>query len=273
VFAGLLELYCQSVGWTAREEDHDADINGFAQHAPDETTLKAALKEIAQAINTKPPEFKIIPIANRNWVAENIKNFPPLTAGQFFICGTEYDGNTPAGKTVLQVPAGIAFGSGNHGSTKGCLLAIDHIKDRSINRALDMGCGSGILSLAIAKRWPARIVASDIDSDAVDVTQENAIRNATGRAILAVRAAGYDHPDVRGHRYDLIVSNILVRTLTRQSTDLARYLRPGGTAILSGLLLKDGVRVVAAHRRQGLYLHRRIIVDGWLTLVMRKRST
>ncbi len=258
------------MSWTVREEDSLAEIHGFSDHQPDETTVEIALTEAAKACGAALPEFDISRIANRNWVAENIKQFPPQTAGRFFVFGSEYNGPVPAGKLGLCIPAGIAFGSGDHGSTLGCLRAIDSLRDRAVNRALDMGCGSGILSVAIAKRWPATILAADFDPDAVMVTAANAARNGKTKSIRAIKATGYAHRTVISSSYDLIVSNILARPLMRMAADLAHHLLPGGTAILSGLLLKDGYQVLAAHRRQGLILHDRIVVDGWLTLVMKK---
>lgn len=271
-FADALGVICESISWTDREEDSQATINAFAQHQPERSALEAALAVIALSLNIPTPDFDISQIAVRNWLADNIKQFPPLSAGRFFIYSAEFDGLVPMGKIGLRVPAGIAFGSGDHGSTKGCLLAIDGLKDKTVTRALDMGCGSGILALAMAKRWPVQIVASDLDPDSVTVTRENAAQNGVAHLIHAVHGTGYAHAAVRRNRYDLIVSNILARPLTRLAAELSRHLAPGGTVVLSGLLERDGTRVLSAHRQQGLFLKSRFRVDGWLTLVLQKRG-
>jgi len=206
----------------------------------------------------------------RNWVLDNIKQFPPISAGRFFVHGTEYEDAVPNGQIGLRVPAGAAFGSGDHGSTKGCLLALDKMDHLPVRRALDMGCGSGILAIAMAKRWRIPVVASDIDPVSTAVTRENAEINGVARYVRCLHASGYDHPVVQAGRYDLIVSNILARPLCILARDLGRHLNPGGWAVLSGLLLGDANRIISAHHQQDLRLHSRVELGEWITIVMRK---
>jgi ribosomal protein L11 methyltransferase len=225
----------------------------------------------AEACAIGVPDFAVEQLPLRDWVVENLKDFAPFTVGRFFIYGADYEGAVPAAKIGLRVPAGAAFGSGEHGSTKGCLLALDWLsRRRRFRDALDMGCGSGILALAAVKLWAAPVAAFDVDPIAARQTAVNARGNGAGALIRAGCAAGYRARALHGRRFDLICANILARPLSRMAKDLARHLAPGGVTVLSGLIESDGNRVIAAHRAHGLRLRRRITVDGWLTLVMEK---
>ena len=270
LFAEMIQPHVDSVSWTANEGFAKARVIGFAEQPPDEGSLATAIALAAEAADVLRPEFEIGRIEVRDWVLDNLKQFPPLEAGRFFVHGPDYDGPLPAGAITLRVPAGAAFGSGGHGSTKGCLLALDGMNEGFAGRALDMGCGSGILAIAIAKRWRVDVVASDVDPVATGTATENSIANQVAGRLRVVTAPGYRHPFIARHRYGLIVSNILARPLAILAKDLGRHLSPGGTAILAGLLESDGNRVLSAHRYQGIRLIKRIKIDGWLTLVLRK---
>ena len=220
--------------------------------------------------STLIPEIKFFRISIKNWVLENLKQFSPITVGRFFIYGSEFEGKIPISTIPLNVPAGAAFGTGEHGSTQGCLLALDKLTDRSIQSALDMGCGSGILALAIAKRWRCRVTASDVDLKAVNVAKRNAITNGGRRFVKVLEGRGYNHRSIRHQKFDLIISNLFAHPLAKMSFDLSRCLAPRGTAVLSGLLDSQEAQVLMAYRMQGLSLKRRIKVDGWSTLILRK---
>jgi ribosomal protein L11 methyltransferase len=273
-FAEGLEAHVDSVSWTANENSSIADVHGFSEEQPDPEAVQLVSRLTAEALNLSEPTIEISKIPVRNWVLDNIKQFPPITAGRFFVHSAEYSGPVPPGKIGLRVPAGAAFGSGDHGSTKGCLLALDKMDHLPVNgpirSALDMGCGSGILAIAMAKRWHIPVVASDIDPISTEVTRENAEINGVARYVRSLCAAGYQHPEIGARRYDLIVSNILARPLTRLAKDLGRHLKPGGWAVLSGLLLKDANRIISAHATQGLRLHSRVTLGEWGTLVLKK---
>ena len=208
------------------------------------------------------------------WRVEGIAvdESPPLTVGRFFIRGSHFDGPTPGGQIPLYLDAGTAFGSGEHGSTAGCLTCIgDLARKLRPARVLDMGCGSGILGIAAAKLWNVPVVATDIDAEAARVTALNAAQNDVGHLVTAVAGAGYSAPIVRqAAPYDLIVENILARPIRRLSCDLAQHLAPGGVCVLSGLVVRDAQLVITAHRRQGLRLVRHMTINGWRTLVMAK---
>ena len=273
-FAESLEPHVSSVSWMAQEEATLVEVQGFNDDAPDEAAVQLAVSLTAEALDLSAPTVEISQIPVRNWVLDNIKQFPPIQAGRSFVHSAEYEDPIPHSQIGLRVPAGAAFGSGDHSSTKGCLLALDKMDHMPvggpIRSALDMGCGSGILAIAMAKRWHIPVVASDIDPISTAVTRENAEINGVARYVRSLCAPGYQHPDVAAGRYDLIVSNILARPLTRLAKDLGRHLKPGGWAVLSGLLIKDANRIITAHAYHGLRLHSRVTLGEWGTLILRK---
>jgi ribosomal protein L11 methyltransferase len=269
-FAECLEGHVESVSWTAREGFSKAQVQGFSEDRPDDEAIKMVVRLTALAVDVLLPKVEIVKIPVRNWVLDNLKQFPPITAGRFFVHSAEYSDPIPHSQIGLRVPAGAAFGSGDHGSTKGCLLALDKMDALPIRSALDMGCGSGILAIAMAKRWHIPVIATDIDPISTEVAQENAEVNGVARYVRSLCGPGYRHPEVAARRYDLIVSNILARPLTRLAKDLGRHLKPGGWAVLSGLLLRDANRIISAHAAQGLRLHSRVTLGEWGTLVLKK---
>ncbi len=270
-----LEPHLDSVARTHDEDGMlaEAVITGFASGPPNEAAIHQAVAAAADAAQLEAPEIDIAQIRVRDWVVDNLKDFPPLTAGRYFVHGAHYEGTVPAGMIGLRIPPGAAFGTGDHGSTRGCLLALDAMRGTAPRQVLDMGCGSGILALAAAKRWreARKIVAADMDPEAVEIAAANFARNGVGNRVESVVSRGYRAAPVRRHLYDLILANILARPLTRMAGDLARHLAPGGTAILSGLVIRDAARVLAAHRRLGLFPVRRIVIDDWATLVLGRR--
>lgn len=209
-------------------------------------------------------------LPQRDWLAENRRAFPPLLVGRFFIHGSHWCGHGPAGSIAIEIDAASAFGTGEHPTTSGCLLAFDTLsKRRRFGRPLDIGAGSGILAIAAAKRLRAPVAASDIDGESVRVARRHARRNGVAALVRLRQAPGYRSRALRGRKFDLIFANILARPLAAMAHDLARSLAPGGCAILSGLLRRQEPFVLAAHRVQGLTLERRYAIEGWSILVLR----
>ncbi|GAJ27973.1 50S ribosomal protein L11 methyltransferase [Acidomonas methanolica] len=208
------------------------------------------------------------------WLARTYEAFPEQHAGRrFAIRGTHLDRSASRARLTITLDAGIAFGSGEHGSTRGCLRALEDVAHRRPRRILDMGCGSGILAMAAAKLLRRPVLAVDIEPWSVRVTASNAAMNGLGPLIKARHGNGWSTPAVRAHApYDLVFANILARPLCRMAEDLARHLAPGGTAILAGLLNTQARMVLAAHRRQGLVLERSYREGDWTTLVLRRRD-
>ena len=239
---------------------------------PDHAMLASAIALACAANGLKEPEFVVKPLEARDWLAENRASFQPIRAGRFFIHPTFYEGRPPAGSLSIALDAATAFGSGSHGTTKGCLKALDRIaRRRRPRRILDMGCGSGILAIAAAMAWKTPVLAVDIDEEAVRVTAENARRNGVGNYVRAAAGPGFAAPIMqRQRKFDLIVANILARPLITMAPALARALAPGGEVVLSGLLTHQENQVIAAYRAQGLALLRRGRIDNWSTLELKR---
>lgn len=212
-------------------------------------------------------------LPDRDWLAENQLVFPPLRIGRFFVYGSHYRGRVPSGAIGVMLDAATAFGTGEHPSTRGCLLALEQLAGRRrCRRPLDIGTGTGILSIAAAKLLRRKMFASDIDRGAVGVARHNFARNGVAHLVQVRRAPGYRDRAIRKSHHDLILANILARPLALMARDLARTLVPGGRAILSGLLRRQEPIVLAPHRGCGIVLERRLVIDGWSTLVLRARS-
>jgi ribosomal protein L11 methyltransferase len=210
-------------------------------------------------------------LPERDWLAENRCAFPPVRVGRFFVHGSHWQGRKPPGVIAIEIDAATAFGTGEHQSTAGCLLALDALaKRRRFRRPLDIGTGSGILAIAAAKALHRRVLASDIDPEAARVARHHRCRNGLAGDVQVICAPGYRSRAVRRRQYDLIFANILARPLALMARDLARSLAPGGTAILAGLLRRQEPRVLSPHRLQALVLDRRLVIDGWSTLVLRR---
>lgn len=252
----------------------DWRMEAYTVDAPEPEAVRAALAQGAAEAGLAMPDFHIAPLPPVDWLAENRRGFPPQGLGRFFIHGSHFEGRVPPGRIGMLLDAATAFGSGEHDTTRGCLQSIEELgKRRPPRRALDVGCGSAILAIGMAKLWRRPVLATDIDAESVRVARENARLNRVQTLITVEHANGYRHAEVRRRRpYDLIVANILARPLCKLSPDLARHLAPGGTAILSGLLNSQESQVLSAHRLQGLTLRSRVRRNGWSTLVLRRRS-
>lgn len=213
-------------------------------------------------------------LPERDWLTENRRAFPPLRIGRFFVHGSHWRGLPPPGAIEIEIDAATAFGTGEHPTTRGCLVALDRLASRrGFRRALDIGTGSGILGIAAAKRLHRPVLASDIDCEAARVARHHVRRNGLGGKVRVVCAPGYRSRAVRRRKYDLILANILARPLASMARDLKGALTPGGVAVLAGLLKRQEPLVLSAHRAQGLALKRRMVVEGWSTLILRSGRT
>lgn len=206
-----------------------------------------------------------------DWLQHVHDNFPPLEIGRFFVYGSHYDGEKPANLVPLQIDAATAFGSGEHETTRSCMEAFEQLaRQHSFENALDMGCGSGILAIAMQKIWPGiKLAAVDIDPESIVVTKRHAAFNNI--SLEAQAGDGYHTPLAQENApYDLVACNILSGPLVEMSGDLCNALKPGGFAVLSGLLKRQREEVIGAHQRAGLALAG-VIEDGdWAALIMRK---
>jgi ribosomal protein L11 methyltransferase len=205
------------------------------------------------------------------WLARVYEGFPEQLIGRrFAVRGTHVGEKPQPGRFTLLLDAGLAFGSGEHGSTRGCLRALERVAYRRPARILDMGCGSGILAMGAASLLKRRVLAVDIDPWSVRVSKQNARLNGLTASMDCRLGNGWSAAAVQGRQFDLVFANILARPLCLMAKHLAAHLAPGGTAILAGLLDTQVRAVLAAHRRQGLRLEFLLGEGNWRTLVLRK---
>ncbi len=271
-FETVLEPFCEAISWFVTDSGDKWNIEGFCEQKPDSGVLAQAMSEVAAALGVELPRVLISRLAPRDWLGENLQMFPPIAAGRYFIHSTDYNSRVPPGRIGLALNPGRAFGSGEHATTMGSLVGLDWLaRVRKFHHVLDMGSGSGILALAVAKTWRADVIAADIDPVAAMVSARNARQNRVAGLVRVICSRGYNSSVIVSARpFDLIVSNILANPLRRMSGVLVRCLAPGGIAVLSGFYRKDGARVLAAHRCHGMKLMRRIDIDGWQTLILRR---
>lgn len=247
-------------------------VDAYLAAEPARAQVTALFAAVALASGCEVPPFTIERLPDTDWVAESRKALPAIQAGPFYIHGAHVTDPPPADAIALEVEASVAFGTGRHESTRGCLLALaDLAQTRAVRSVLDMGCGTGILALAAAKLWDCSVLAADSDADSVRLAAENATINGVADRVTAVLSDGYAAPAVaQAGPFDLIVANILAEPLSAMAPDLLRHLAPGGTAVLSGLLTAQADRVQAAHAP--LKRERTIRFDDWSTLVLRQVS-
>jgi ribosomal protein L11 methyltransferase len=238
--------------------------------APDEKIIRALTA--AAAGNAAAKALRFERIAATDWVRESLAGLAPVTAGRFVVHGAHDRARIPFNRIGIEIEAALAFGTGHHGTTRGCLLALDWLcKSLPRRRILDLGTGSGVLAIAAARALRRRVLATDIDGDAVRAARANAALNRAGGFVEVIRADGVTTPKLRERGpYDLVLANILLRPLQRLAAPLTRLAAPGARVVLSGLLASQANAAIAAYR--GLALERRIDLDGWTTLVLVRRQ-
>jgi ribosomal protein L11 methyltransferase len=244
------------------------EVGAYFLEAPDQVMLEV----LATAFGAKP--FALSEVPEVDWVAHVRRELSPVDAGRFFVFGSHDADKVPVGRVPLQIEATVAFGTGHHGTTLGCLLAYDRLLTAGWRpgRVIDVGCGTAVLAMAAAATLPeARIIASDIDQVAVDVAEANvAINHLEGR-IECLEATGLDHARIKAAGpYDLVFANILKGPLIELAPGIAAALATGGRAILSGLLVVQADSVTAAYVASGLTLNSRDDIGEWSTLVLQK---
>lgn len=259
---------------TAREIDNGPRWRLVAHCAgePDRVALEARVAIAAASTGIAMPPFRVEELPSIDWVADYRKRIKPVSVGHFFIYPSHYEEGVPDGMTGIHLDAGIAFGTGEHASTSGCLLVLERLRDEgvSVERGLDMGCGSAILAIALARLWPsARIIAVDNDPDAVRTAHENIEENDCAGTVIAAESEGFGSSVVGSAMpYDLIVANILAGPLSDMAEDAVARLAPGGYVVLSGILSGQAESVQTAYEDAGLTLYDRLDVDGWSTLCL-----
>jgi ribosomal protein L11 methyltransferase len=268
--AALAEV-CGTVGLFCDDDTGLWTVEGVKDQGAGEPELVAALA-LAALVTGTPASPQRRPTAAEGWLERTRASFPEQLVGRrFAIRGTHVRGPPAAGRLTIRLDASVAFGSGEHGSTRGCLRAFERIAHRRPRRILDLGTGSGLLALAAAGLLRRRVLATDIDPWSVRTAAANARLNRLAALTRFIHADGWTAPAIAaGGPYDLVFANILARPLCRMARSLASHLAPGGTAILAGLLTGQARWVLAAHRSCGLVLERSLTEGKWCTLVLRK---
>lgn len=242
----------------------------YFSRMPNETALRAlvALEVGADLANALVFER----IAAKDWVAASLEGLAPVRAGRFLVHGRHDRARAPTNRIGIEIEAALAFGTGHHGSTRGCLLALDFIaRQKRPRKILDIGTGTGVLAIAAARAWRRPVLASDIDRRAVTVARGNGRLNKTATAIAFIQAAGLgDRRFAATGPFDLVLANILLGPLMRLARPMRGLLAPGAQVVLSGLLNDHAQTALMAYRAQGLILQRRIMLDEWTTLVLRR---
>jgi ribosomal protein L11 methyltransferase len=244
----------------------------YFEERPDRSTAKH-LSEVAEAeAGGKTRPFLIDALPDTDWVAKSLAGLAPVRAGRFLVHGRHDRDRRRANDIAIEIEAGQAFGTGHHGSTTGCLLAIERLaKSRRVANALDVGTGSGVLAIAIARISHAKVLASDIDPIAVAVARENFRLNGVGAAVEAIVAPGLGaHIFLARSPFDLVVANIFAGPLVTLAPAIRRLMARGGAVILSGLLIGQRARIVATYRGQGLRLIGDIRRGEWLTMMFER---
>ena len=275
IFSEILEPFLDSTSIFELEVTRMWELNGFVNESPARKDIEEAIASLSLQLKISKPKIKFELVAEIDWVAKNRESFPIIRYGRFIIHGSHDRFLVPKHSFKIEIEAGRAFGSGTHGTTEGCLRALSFLK-RFVapKRILDMGCGSGILSIASARLWPrSKVVALDLDPDAVLTTRENIKLNQVKRQIDCDRSNGYPKKSPnRKTKFDIIVANILAGPLFDMAYDSSRWVNKGGFVILSGLLIHQERYVLAAFRSCGLKLFKRQHISGWSTIILRKSS-
>lgn len=272
-FEAALSSVCRAVSFYHDEDADEWDLQGVKERGEYEDDLAAALM-VAEMVSGFSPEITrgLVPVGG--WLARTQQAFPEqLIGARFAIRGTHIEGPELPGRITITLDAGLAFGTGEHNSTRGCLVTLeDLVKRHHPQRILDLGTGSGILAIAAAKLMHKNVLATDIDARAARVAKENAKLNGVTDRIHAIQADGWSDSQItKAAPFDLVFANILARPLCAMAHQLAAHLAPGGVAILAGLLNTQVNWVVSCHRRAGLVLEKRLVDGAWSILTLRKR--
>ncbi|GAB4259639.1 MAG: 50S ribosomal protein L11 methyltransferase [Pararhodobacter sp.] len=243
------------------------EVGAYFEEPPDDIALTLMAAAYGAA------EFAVSELPEIDWVAHVRRELKPVEAGRFFVYGSHDAAKLPEGRVGLLIEAAMAFGTGHHGTTLGCLRALDRLVERGVTRTnvIDVGCGTAVLAMGAARVWPEVVLASDIDAVAIEVAEANVAANGLSGRVICLEAVGFDHPQIAARApFDLVFANILKGPLIQLAPDMARHTAPGSLAILSGLLTTQAEDVLAAYSAQGFILDEREDIGDWSTLILRR---
>ncbi len=242
-------------------------LEAYFANAPDEAVIRDLIRPI---VGAQADAAHFGTLDQRDWVLASLDGLKPVRAGRFLVHGGHDRHHVRENDLPIEIEAALAFGTGHHGTTLGCLLAlVDRLKQRRPRRVLDVGTGTGILGLAAAHALKGTVVAGDLDPEAVATARGNARLNGLSGRLTLYEAPGVRHARAdRLRTFDIVFANILARPLTRLAPSLARVVATGGVLVLSGLLVRDVPGVLAAYAAQGFRLRRRRVIEGWATLTL-----
>lgn len=245
------------------------EIGAYFTEAPD----TAALALLAAAFGARP--FAVSELPETDWVAHVRRELKPVEAGRFFVYGSHDSDKVPAGRVPLLIEASMAFGTGHHGTTLGCLRALDRLVEQGFRarNVADIGCGTAVLAMAAAHVFEARIIASDIDPVAVEVAAANVSANGLSGRVRCLVADGFSAAQIaEAAPFDLVFANILKGPLLDLAKPMSAATMPGGFAILSGILNEQADEIIAAYRKAGYKLASRDEIVDWTTLTLERKS-
>jgi ribosomal protein L11 methyltransferase len=244
------------------------DITVHFAEAPNAATIRDLIALAAG--DARAVQFDVV--ESKDWVKATLEDLVPVHAGRFIVHGQHDRAKVPPNKLGIEIEAALAFGTGHHGTTRGCLVLLGHVlKAHRPRRVLDLGTGTGVLAIAAAKALHDSVLASDIDALSVKVAAENAQANGVGPWVEVTWGSGFSAPRLRQRKpFDLVLANILANPLRQMATAMSTHLAGGARVILSGLLSAQAPSVIAAYRSRGLVLEREIRIDGWSSLLLHK---
>ena len=245
------------------------EVGAYFTEAPDDI----ALALLAAAFGANP--FAVSELPDVDWVAHVKRELTPVRAGRFFVHGSHDADNVPEGVEALWIEAAMAFGTGHHNTTKGCLEALDRLETQGFQprRIVDIGCGTAVLAMAAARLWPVTVLASDIDAVAVDTAAANVIANGLDGRVICIEAAGFGHQMLEDNApYDLVLANILKQPLIDLAAHMASVVAPKGKIILSGILVTQADEVVKTYGMHGFALDQRDDLGDWSALTLTRQG-
>jgi ribosomal protein L11 methyltransferase len=266
----LTEMLFEGEAAVAAFEQPDGrwDVTVHFADAPDQALLREIVADAAGDAIARTLVFDTV--AAKDWVKASLEDLVPVPAGRFVVHGQHDRARVPPNKLGIEIEAALAFGTGHHGTTRGCLLLLDHVlKSHRPARLLDLGTGTGVLAIAAAKALHRPVLASDIDGPSVKVARDNARLNDVGHLVQVIRAVGFAAPDfARQGPFDLVLANILANPLRQLAGPMSGRLAPSAQVILSGLLTPQAKSVIAAYRARGLVPVRHLKIEGWSSLLL-----